>query len=467
MLKSRLIQVLRTFSKKEFRELNKWVNSPFHNQREDVIALYDYLVTTNHLFNDNLLNKPLVFSKIYPNESFDDSKMRQVMHFFFKTIEEFLFFQKESGEEIKKKLSLLKIYKERKLDKSFYKTQKDIENFFKRKIEPKEDDLFTSYQIKKEIVEFNSKIKRSQELNLQELSDTYDEAFIVEKLKHACLALAHKRVFNIDYEIGLLGEVLEFTEEKNLLGNSRIGIHFYLYKILNENKVEDFYILKNYLKNVEHFPQVEIKEAYGNAINFCASQINSGNKDFIKEAFYLYKNGIEKGIFIENNLISRWAFKNAIVVGLKLKEFEWVENFIENYNQYLEEKHRESFLYFNYAMLHYEKGNYNKVLEVIQKYEFTDILVNLNAKIILVKVYYELEEIKVLESFLESMRAYIQRKKVIGYQKIVYKNMLKYTKKLLKVNPYSKTQKEKLKAEIEAAKPLTEKTWLLKQLAEL
>ena len=467
MLKSRLIQVLRTFTKKEFREFNKWVNSPFHNQRADVIALYNYLITANNLFEDGLLDKALIFNRIYPLEDFDDSKMRQVMHFLFKAVEEFLFFQKASEEEIKKKLSLLRIYKERNLEKSFYKIQKDIEGSLKKKLEPKEDDLFTKYQFKKEVVEFNSKIKRSQELNLQELSDAYDEAFIVEKLKHACLALAHKRVFNINYEIGLLSEVIEFTEKKNLLDNSRIGIHFYLYKILNENKIEDFYVLKDYLEEVDAFPKIEIREAYINAINFCASQINSGNKNFIKEAFYLYKNGIEKNIFMENNLLSRWTFKNAIVVGLKLKEFEWVENFIENYNQYLEEKHRESFLYFNYAMLHYEKGNYKKVLEVIQKYEFTDILVNLNAKIILVKVYYELDEIKVLESFLESMRAYIQRKKVIGYQKIVYKNMLKYTKKLLKVNPYSKTQKEKLKAEIEAAKPLTEKAWLLKQLTEL
>ena len=94
-------------------------------------------------------------------------------------------------------------------------------------------------------------------------------------------------------------------------------------------------------------------------------------------------------------------------------------------------------------------------------------MVNLNAKTILLKVYYELDEIKVLESLLESMRAYLQRKKVVGIQKALYKNMLKYTKKLLKVNPYSRAQKDKLKAEIEAAKPLTEKAWLLKQLAEL
>lgn len=467
MLKSRLIQVLRTFNKKELRELKKWVQSPFHNQREDVITLYDYLTESTNLFNDNLLDKAFIFPRIYPNEKFDDSKMRQVMHFLFKAMEEYLFFQKESQNEIKKKISLLKVYGERYLDKAFNKTQKDIENHMQKALNPKEDDLINYYQFQKEVGDFKSKIKRSQELNLQELTDAYDRAYIAEKLKHACLILSHQRVYNAQYEIGLLEEILAFTEKNNLLENQRIGIHYYLYKILSENKVEDFYLLKEYLAEVTAIPKIEIRDAYIYSINFCASQINSGNKIFLKEAFLLYKNGIEKEVFIENKILSKWTFKNAVVVALKLKEFEWVENFIQNYSQFLEEKHQKGFLYFNYAMLYYETGNYEKALDVIHKYEFKDILINIESRMILIKIYYEADEFKILESQLESMRAYLQRKKVIGYHKEVYKNIIRYTKKLLKVNPYSKAQKEKLKLEIETAKPLTEKAWLLKQLAEL
>lgn len=467
MLKSRLIQVLRTFNKKEFRDFNKWVNSPFHNQREDVIALYTYLLTNNQLFEDGLLDKALVFSKIYPNEEFDDSKMRQVMHFLFKAVEEFLFFQKESANEIKRKLSLLKTYKERKLDKSFLKIQKDISSYFSRAENPSENDLLNKYHFQKEVVDFNSKIKRSQELNLQELTDTYDEAFITEKLKHACLVLSHQRVFNKNYNIGLLSEILEFSEKTNLLDNPRIGIHYYLYKILNNNQVDDFYTLKRYLNEIKSIPIAEVRDAYLHSINFCISQMNTGNEIFINEAFELYKNAIEKKIIIEKNILSRWAYRNTISIALRLKEYDWAENFIENYNQYLEEEYRESFLYYNYAKLYYAKKDYTKVMDLIQKYEFNDVLINLDAKTMLLKIYYESDEFKVLESLLESMRAFIQRKKILGYHKELYKNIVKYAKKLLKVNPYSKAQKEKLKAEIEAAKPLTEKAWLLKQLSEL
>ena len=82
-------------------------------------------------------------------------------------------------------------------------------------------------------------------------------------------------------------------------------------------------------------------------------------------------------------------------------------------------------------------------------------------------MYYEQEEIDVLESLLESMRTYIQRKKVMGYHKNNYKNIIRYTKKLLKITPYSKLTREKLHEEISQVSPLTEKKWLLTQLSKI
>lgn len=468
MIKSRLIEVLKTFSKKDFRECKKWVNSPFHNQRKDVVLLFDYLTDPKHLMDDNLLEKQLVFPSIYPDEAYDDSKMRQVMHFLFRSVEDFLVYQENEHTGIRKKLSLLKVYKEKNLDRSFVKTQKDLENDFHKSHFLNEDYEHDRYVFLREVGDYNSKVKRTQELNIQRLSDTFDQAFIIEKLKQACLALTYQKVFNKSQEIGFLDKVLEIVEANNLFDNHRIGIQYHLYQILKNGRIENFFTLKKYLAADFPMPIKEIRESYISAINFCISQINMGNRDFRRELFQLYKNGIAKNIFLENQVLSRWTFKNAITIALNLKEFDWVENFIENYNQYLKEKHRKNFLYFNYAKLHYEKGNHDKALEVIQKYEFSDVLININAKILLTKIFYELSEFNALESLLESMRAYIQRKKELGSQRMaIHKNFIKYTKKLLRVNPYSKAQKEKLKTEIEAAKPLTEKAWLLKQLSEL
>ena len=468
MQKSRLIEVLRTFSKKEFRELRKWFASPAHNQRQDVIDLYEYLLKNTNLFNEKAVDKAAAFKAIYPNEVYDDAKMRQVMHFMFKALESFLAYSSFINSEDQYKISLLKIYRKRNIDKAFSKTQKELDNYFKNTIHSEEGNLYKQYLFHKEIYEFNSIKKRTQALNLQEITDIFDQAFIAEKLKQACLILSHQKVYQIEYDTGLLENILSYIDSRKLFQNNRISIYYYLYKItLDKNNIDDFYTLKNYIQEDDSIPKNEIRSVYLLAINFCISLMNTGNEEFISEAFELYKAGIDKRLFFEHGNLSRWTFRNVIAIALRLKEFSWAEDFINSHGQYLEEKHKESVIRFNLAKLFFEKNNYDKAMDLVNQYEFKDVLENLNAKTMLLKMYYELSEFKALESLLESMRAYLQRKKELGNRINGYKNIVRYTKKLLKVNPYNKEHIAKLRLEIEEASPLTEKTWLLKQLDQL
>ncbi|MFK7979218.1 MAG: hypothetical protein AB8G86_04505 [Saprospiraceae bacterium] len=469
MLKSRLIQVLRTFSKKEFRELNKWVNSPFHNQRADVIALYNYLMNANHLFDDGLLNKVLIFNKIYPNEKFDDSRMRQVMHFMFKEVEKFLIYEEFIKQKIGNKILLTKIYRRKKLPKLFLKEVAQTKDLQQNTTIRNDLFYYDSYILEHEIYNFTSESQRVSNHNLQEVSDALDTSFIISKLRQNCLMLAHKAVYKVEYKQTFLNEIITFIEDNNLLELKTVSIYYYLYQMLAEvNEEKNYYLLKELiLTNFNSFPEIEVRGIFLFAINFCIKKRNSGVKKFTQEAFDLYKKGFDEKFFIEDGIINSHTFRNAISIALVLGKYLWVENFINEYGLYLDENIRDTNIKYNKARLFFGKRDYQKAMNLVSQYEFKDILINLSAKTMLIKMYYELSEFRTLESLLESMRAYIQRKKVIGYHKDLYKNIVKYTKKLLKVNPYSKAQKEKLKVEIEAAKPLTEKAWLLKQLAEL
>jgi hypothetical protein len=55
----------------------------------------------------------------------------------------------------------------------------------------------------------------------------------------------------------------------------------------------------------------------------------------------------------------------------------------------------------------------------------------------------------------------------MGYHKENYQNIIRYTKKITRVNPYSKKDVLGLKSEIETANPLTEREWLLEQIDSL
>ena len=70
-----------------------------------------------------------------------------------------------------------------------------------------------------------------------------------------------------------------------------------------------------------------------------------------------------------------------------------------------------------------------------------------------------------LEAHLNAMNNFIRRKRVLGYHKDNYLNIIRYTKKIMALKPYDKAAIQNLVAEIEAEEKLTEKRWLLQQLA--
>ena len=470
MKKSQLVNILNQLSAKEIREIRKWLHSPAHNQRQDVIQLFEYFFEDNHLNKEDYLEKPMIFSWIFPKETYDDAKMRQVIFFLLKSIEEFLVFQDVNSDDVNIKITLAKVFRRKKLDKLFLKNIKQSEKLQEDTSLRNEKYFINEYSLQQEKYKFLGKKSRLPE-NLQQVSDNLDVFFLAVKLRQGCLMLSHQAVYKKEYEMGILESLLPIIQTEKYLEIPVIAFYYFIYKtITDKNDESHFMNLKEKIKNDGHiFPLAEIRDIYLMAINYCIRKMNVGNEKFVREAFELYKQGIEKKILFENNIMTRATFHNVVSNGLKLKEYTWVENFIHEYQKYLKEEHRQGFVFYSLARLHYEEKDYDKAMRLlVQEVHYDDIIINLSAKTLLMKMYYEQDEFDVLESLLESMRTYIQRKKEMGaQQRNNFKNIVKLTKKLLKVTPYSKTKKEKLKTEITEATPLTEKAWLLQQLDSL
>jgi hypothetical protein len=470
MKKSRLIEILRTCTKKELRDLKKWVQSPAHNLREDVIWLYDYLLEDDHLWKDEFVAKAIAYARVYPNEPYDDAKMRQVMHFLIKTMEDFLIYQEVSQDEVESRMVLSKVLRKKRIDKLFEKNLKYIKEVQER--QPYRNDQFFRNQylrLQEEYV-FLSTQTRTGPMNLQEVSNAHDVNYIIDKLRHSCYMLSHQKVYKADYDYGLIQQVIDYVDNNvHLLDTPAIAVYYYGYKTTTErDNEENFLSLKNEIFNNGHFfPHEELLTLYLMAINYCIGQTNAGLNQYRRESFELYKEGFEKKVLIQDGQISRFAFQNAITLGLYVKEYEWVENYIHQFKTYLDEKYRNDFVLSGLAKLHYERKEYDAAMKICSQTDFEDILMNLTSRTIMMKIYFEQNETDALDSYLESFRNYVVRKKVLGYHKSNYKNIISLTKKLFKVNPYNKKDKDKLRKEIEVLNPLTEREWLLEQLHQL
>lgn len=468
MQKSHLIQVFRTFSKKEIRDFKKWISSPMHNLREDVVKLHDYLTTNDNLANDNNLDKTLIFNYLYPKEKFDDARTRQTMYFFMECLESFLIYQKFLEDETRQQNFLAAVYKKRGLHKAFKKT---VNTFLEKKEkEKKQNDAFflNDYEIQKDLFDYNNQHERSEHTNFDALQAALDNFYLINKLKLACVAFYHSRIFKVNYDIKLLEEIINHV---NTIPNKEPLIDTY-YNVLmtlkfpeQESYFED--LKEKIIQYTPFFTWNDGHEIYLFAINYCAAKLNQGKSEYRRNVFNLYQNGIELGFLLENDSITTYTFKNVVVLGIHLKELEWVEKFIHEYQQKLEEKQRQGTVDFNLAMLYYAKKDYRKAQRLLAAFEVDDLLITLNAKFLLIKIYVEESEFDLLDTHLATMRAYLNRKEILGYHKEVYKNVIHFTKKINRVNPYTKVEKEKLILEIKETKALADKEWFIMQVEML
>ena len=471
MKNSRISLIFNTFSKKEVRNLRKWLNSPAHNQRQDVRDLFEYLAKNAINGSDKSMEKDRIYQKLFPKEAFDDAKFRQTIHFLLKAIEEFLIFQELTSDEVKSKTALATVFRKRKIDKLFNKTIREAKELQQKSNYRNADYQQNVFQIELEEYSFREKQKRTAEMNLQELTNALDLTFIARKLRYSYLQYAHQTVYKTEYDFGFLDKMLSHIEEAELDKLPSIGVYYHGLKthIEKDNPVHFQNLKKALLSNTHLFPRSEARDIYLMAINHLIKAMNSGQDFAMREVFDLYKKGVEEKLLFEGEFISRFTFRNVVAISLKLEEFEWVDYFINNYQPYLQEKFRENVVHFSKAMIAYTKKDYKTAMQLFTQVEYKDTLLNLNAKNILVKMFYEEDEFDALESLLSSMRTYLTRKKVVGYHKSFITNFIKLTRKLLKVSPYDKEQIEKLRLDIMEATPMasSERDWLLTQLAKI
>lgn len=468
MKKSRLIHIFSVLNKKEIRDLRKWLHSPAHNQRADSVILFEYLVSENRLSKVDELDKTKFFEHLFPSETkYDDAKVRQVMYFLLKSTEEFLIYEEISKDKIRTEAALINILRKRELWKYCEQTIKSVTDKQEKTAIKDSRQLRNAYIIERERYRYTSGNNRISP-NLQEMSDALDLTFIADKMRQMCLMLTHQKVYKKDYKISFTESVINEIENNKLTEVPAVAFYYYIYKSLTaEDSQVHFEKLKEEIKeNIELFSKSEQRDIYLFAINYCIRELNAGDSNFLRETFKLYKEGFENNILFENNLISRWTFLNVMTTASLLEEYEWAEMAIERFKNNIEEQYRENTVHYATAKLKFEQKDYDAAMDLLIQYEYDEILMNLNAKSMLLKMYYEREESKALEGLIESMRTFINRKKIISYHKNNVKTFLRLIKKLNHLNPYDKTEQELFKSQVAEVNELfpSEKKWLLAQL---
>jgi hypothetical protein len=491
MYKTPVVKILKSLSKTELRDLGKFVQSPYFNSRPEVVQLYDAL-------SKSLDEAPSVYEKeklykhIAPtSRAYDDAQMRQWIHQLLKVIKAY-FIQKEvEAHKTDAQLLLAKAFRKRGMDELF---EKEIDNAATSNAEQKyrhADFHFKNYQINAEKIEYASLMRRKGDMPFGELMQSLSTFFAAEILRLNSVSLSYQTVLQRSIEAPLLNEVLNWLEKGDLFeGNNELSaedsekkgvnviarheateggvlkMYYHIFKALKTNNAVNFNELKKLLnKHLDSLPEEERRTIYSLAFNFCTKKINTGEKIYLQHYFDLNQLGLDNGFLLDNGIMSKFIYKNAVSVAIRLEKYDWVRTFLEDYKPFLHPKDREATYSYNLAAYYIGVKDFDKAQTLLQQADFGDLQNNLASRAYLVRIYYETKAFDSLESLLDSFQVFIQRQKDIGYYKDNYLNLIKVIRQMLKMDVKDVEKRKELKTQVEETPNIALKEWILEKLA--
>lgn len=462
MTDNKLIKLFNNLDSTEKKACHKLLKSPFFNQKEEVVRLWEWIMSQKNKKKKEVLKAQEAYAVVFPNEAFDPKKWRQVQSLLVIQIEKLLVQRKMQQNPIQSDLDLAAVYRQKGLTLP-------LTHVFRRAKERLDHSALDinhyrfQYQLEWEKYVATESTHRGKKNNLAQVNTSMNMYLIASKLRLACLMESHKMVSNADYDAPFLALILKYIEEHDILQTPTIGLYYYCYKSLNAGTESDFRAFRETLKREEKtIPTEERTTFLLLAINYCIKQLNSGDQRYIHEALELYRTGLDTKILLLDGHLSRFAYKNIVALALKLREFEWVAYFIDTYAPLLKDEHRETNRNYNLARLYFTKKEFDKAMPILAQIDPNDLLLKLDIRVLLLKMYFEMEEYKALDNLMTSFRILLTRKKkAIGYHHQHYLNMLRYFRKMIRLNPYDREAVANFKKEVAANSGVIERDWIL------
>lgn len=468
----KIISLLQTFSRQEEQLFEKWLQSTYFNENTQLLVLYRALYPVTN--GTEKLDKQEIWKAVYADAPFEDIVLRRAFSSLLQQAYVFLATRQYQQQSARQKIDLLPLLSTPSLRTHYSGVLRNVEQQLAQVDGGQTNLHYNRYQLARATYkkkELSGNLKEScRHLEFTDLH--FDRYYFVQKLKHYCDALGYGNFISEEVDIKLLPGTMSYLVQQNFFDDLLVRAYYLVADMLNHPERElAFSELKRLLfDKCSQFPKTELKPLFIHLNNYCIhKKINIGETVFFNELFEIYQFALDKEIFHDKNgRLPQQDYKNIITVGLHVKAFDWVENFIKKQTQDLPQDQQENALTYNLAKVYFSREEYEKVISQLQEVEYDDIVYALGSKLLLLKTYYELDEYLALDSLIDSFRIYLRRNKTISTQvKRQYLNILRFVKKMSTIDPYDDEALKRLFDQAQECKALADKSWILNKIRSI
>jgi hypothetical protein len=467
---NKVYQVLSLLDPSEQMRFLRFLQSPYFNKSSTLQALYSLLVDA--LERDTAyFDRDRVWADLSGGRPYDDVTFRKHCSDLLSLLEQFMAVETRQGDAIGRQLDAFAFVVRRQLEPLYLSAVRKTRQVLDAPSYPSLMGYWHRYRFERlfyQMMDYDFKL--DLKANLEQISDSLDVFYWTEKLWMYNAALSQHQTGAFQYDLRFAEEVVDYLSDYPVEEAPELAIAYNAFRMLQQEEDTSGYL--QYRRLLEQYaaqmPREEAAGLYDAALRYCTRKINRGDESFLNEYLQLFEEGLKKGVFIKNGALAPWRMNNAVGAALRLGRLDWAEDLIRQYAPLLPADSRDNTRTFNLARVYRYQQQHDKVLQLLRDVEYEDTGYNLISKAMLLITYYELDEWDALDSHIDAFRTYLRRHKNISAdRRRMYLNLIRFARKLTRLQPGNKAQAAGLRAEIEASRSSTVNyDWLMEKLHE-
>ncbi|TND09671.1 MAG: hypothetical protein FD123_1028 [Bacteroidetes bacterium] len=476
MHNSKLADVLRTFSTKEMRLLADFVSSPYHNKNKTIISFFSIMAKDHPSFNSKNLGKKKLFQSLFGKNKFDDVKIRGLLSDTLELAEQFLAFENMKKQGFSSDPFLLHELNTRNLDVLFEIRSKKM---LAPGQDPVQDKWFflnrflVSAENSDELWKLNDSKKEKLvganlfENTLNQLTEFY--AYEAMRILTRMTILQYTMEYP-DSGLANTDKLLQFFESME----NPPGVFSYLklfQRVATRNDDAAYGDLKDMLLNqtTRILARHEILTGFDLLLVYCYSNNAKGSRNYVKDTFSILQKYQELGLHLENGFMEDAHFINMIIVALKNSEIEWAKKYISANESFLRKENRENIINYCKGSIAEVEKKHKEALTYLNQVSNPPLLINMNIKAMLIKIYYEKGDLNQVMNTCNSFNKFLRNNsKLSVFQKKIWRSFVDSSILLAKIK--SGTARIDLAQwieDVESKGEMIVKAWVLKKAKEL
>lgn len=481
--KSKTILLLKTFSPEEIKRFDDFLISPYFNTNARAARLFDELKKHYPGFESRGVGKENLYKKLFPGKTYNEQVMKNLISELLKLEKEFLAVNGFKNNLYEKPLALLDQLILRQAEPIFLKESLSLhENLAEADI-PLERTYLYKHLLEEKIFSYNiANNKQSIASENIEKSGEYLTIFFLKTILRLCSNDHINRFsFNLNIEKNFPDMLLNSIDMKKLFDYMEsvkieetliLKLAYYgLVSIINVDDDKSYKIFHDMLYgNFKNLKREEALLFFHIMESVCAQKINSGRSDFYKELFNIYLLEISNDLYSSHsNRITVLKFRNIFLCALRVGEYEWTEKFISDFKNKLQKENRRNIIELAFAQLNFERGNFRKTLEHVNKIKTDQIFFKIDVRNINLMSLYELSHYESAISLIESFKKMLTTSNLLTKQYSQKNiNFINTVYLLIKFKTGNSSEDAGLlKERVNKFEVLSNKKWLLEKIEEL